>query len=130
MRTTALMLAFFVATGVGQAHAFTGDVGSWSGIPPLPPSASSMETDRASSYCTVADAVGHVEQAWMSNADCMRWIEAAKALSAMGPTAREVHEYRIRRCLERSASMRQQYSGQFYELCADAGWHPIVPSHR
>jgi hypothetical protein len=116
----------------GDWHSFKGDIGTWSGIPPLPASASRVMTKTASSDCSVADAVGHVEHVWLSGKDCEDWINAAKDLAKYGPTPVQVYGYKIdkcRRCQLRSATLVLLYGAagsvwvqQRSSICRRPAW--------
>lgn len=103
-----------------------GDIGTWTGIPPLPPTASETKTAIASTRCSVgSETVGIVER-YMSSSDCNKWIAEAQKLAATGPTPREIYQYRLSKCAEQLARQgTQAYSGQFMELCAGIRPHPI-----
>lgn len=105
---------------------YAGDALAWSGIPPLPPSASDNKTAISDSRCTVADAAGHMLTIYATGADCQRWIAEAQRLSKNGPTTVQVREQKIEVCTRRlAASSVQEYSGEFYELCAGGSYHPL-----
>jgi hypothetical protein len=44
---------------VAQETNFRGNMATWTGIPPMPPSASPSETPMASTHCTVTDVANH-----------------------------------------------------------------------
>lgn len=100
-------------------RSFNGNIATWTGIPPLPPSASSSESTKSPVYCTVADAADHMVSIWVTKKDCDEWINEAKELAESGPTPMQIEGYRREQCVQKlAAGMTQSYSGEFWELCA------------
>ncbi len=101
---------------------YPGDIASWSGIPPLPRSASEVESSSAPVHCSIGDAAGHMVAIWTTKSDCSDWISEARRLSASGPTPVQLRNYRISKCIERlsAAGYIQSRSGEELEICSAA----------
>lgn len=100
-------------------RSFHGDIATWTGIPPLPPSASTSTSPRTPVSCTVADAADHMVTIWATRRDCDKWIKEAKNLAKSGPTRMQIESYKREQCIHRlSTRMTQSYSGEFIELCS------------
>ncbi len=113
---------------IRRAHdwrSFKGNIDAWSGIPPLPASASSEETPKSNVNCTVSDVTGNSVQIWASSKDCDKWIRQAAELSKKGPTSAQYESYKIDKCIQALSARAapQSYSGQFYGICAGVGAH-------
>ncbi len=103
-------------------RSFHGNIATWSGIPPLPASASASKSARAPVHCTVADAVDHVVTVWLSKTDCQKWIDDAQVLAGAGPTPIQVQGFRRSKCIDKLSSVStQSRSGEFYEICSRIG---------
>ncbi len=98
---------------------FHGDIASWTGIPPLPLSASPSQSPEASVHCTVADAAGHMVSIWATKQDCTDWINKDQVLGKSGPTPMQIYNYRLEQCAQRIGERGtiQAYSGEFMEAC-------------
>ncbi|MCY0852542.1 hypothetical protein [Cupriavidus sp. D39] len=108
---------------------FPGDIAAWSGIPPLPRTASRYQTEKASTHCTITDTADHVATVWASSGDCRRWIEDAQKFATAGPTRAQIEGYRRDQCinsLSRTAS--QSYSGESYGICSGVAPRPMHPT--
>lgn len=101
-------------------RSFRGDIASWSGIPPFPPSTSENQSKIATTHCTVADAADHMVSIWASNNDCKNWIKHAETLAKSGPTPIQIYDYKIHKCIERLSIVAEPAtsSGEYYMLCA------------
>jgi hypothetical protein len=104
-------------TAADDWRSFRGDIAKWTGIPPLPRSATRTKIASAVN-CTVADAAGNMVSWFMSRSDCIRWIEGAKELAKSAPTPRQMYSYRIHQCMQKFSGQVQAYSGEFYTACA------------
>jgi hypothetical protein len=99
---------------VAQEANFRGNMATWTGIPPMPPSASPYETPTASTHCTATDVADHRVSIWTTRQDCDAWINEAQELAKSGPTARQVELYRIGECAKKLAETQiQSRSGNF-----------------
>lgn len=105
-------------------HNFHGNIATWTGIPPLPASASSKKTAKSNANCTVSDVTGNTVEIWTSISDCNKWIKQATELDKKGPTLLQWESYKRDKCIqELSARMVQSYSGEFFEICSGVGAH-------
>lgn len=104
-------------------HVFTGSLDTWSGIPPLPPSASKAQTPSASTHCNGIDIAGNYAAFWAPRKDCDAWIHQMELLQADGPSAKQASDIRKNR-------LARRYAPQNYEVHEAPHHYKVVRDKR